>query len=135
MSNPKNLTIEEMHEQLEDLIYRYNAIGSENNSSINFFAKEELTEEEKTRLTELRRRNDLDEEETLDFYTIQNKAQRKARIDIGLGSHDSKPPSVSIGFGPQFGRKFSSIGKEKPNKELFKNLIGVGWKIGNQMNF
>ena len=41
MSDPKNLTIEEMHDQLADLIYRYNAIGSENNSSINYIAKEE----------------------------------------------------------------------------------------------
>lgn len=131
MSTPNNWTIEEIQTKLEDLIYGYVAVDAEKNRSINLVAKEELTEEEKTRFNEYRKNlsNDFEEEAKIDFYKIQDKAQPKAHLGITLESHDSNPISLSVSFSTQSGRKFSYVGKEKPNKELFKKLIEMGWKI------
>lgn len=134
MNNQNNWTIEEIQSELEDLIYRCNSVDSKEKSSLGFVAREELTEEEETKLDEYRENiNDLGEAAP-DFYAIQDKAMSKASMGVKLESHDSNPSSVRISFSSGM-REFSSLGKGKPNKELFKNLIVLGWKITKYRDF
>ena len=125
MSDPKNLTIEEIQSRLEGFIYQFNTAGSEKEKNLHFFSTRGVaSEEERARLAEYRDRSNLDDSETEDFYEIVNKGLNANSLKVAIDDDGSDPFKVQI-----------SLRTEKKDKESFKKLIEMGWKIRGSFQY
>ena len=95
MSDPKNLTIEEIQSRLEGFIYQFNTAGSEKEKYLHFYSSR-ASEEERARLAEYRDRSNLDDSETEDFHEIVIKDLNRNSLKVAIDDDGSDPFKVQI---------------------------------------